>query len=54
LQFVILLYQYWIYPVDKTRANEYGQTFEVLEADKSEKVKEDAKAKVIEESRKTR
>jgi hypothetical protein len=26
--FVIYLYQRWIYPVDKTRANEYGQVFD--------------------------
>ena len=25
--FVIFLYQRWIYPVDKTRVNEYGQSF---------------------------
>ncbi|XP_064641107.1 lipid scramblase CLPTM1L-like [Lineus longissimus] len=27
LVFVIYLYQRWLYPVDKTRVNEYGQTF---------------------------
>lgn len=26
--FIIYLYQRWIYPVDKSRPNEYGQTFE--------------------------
>ena len=26
--FLIYLYQRWLYPVDKSRANEYGQTFE--------------------------
>lgn len=25
--FVIFLYQRWIYPVDKSRVNEYGQSF---------------------------
>ena len=29
--FFIYLYQKWIYPVDKTRANEYGITGEQLE-----------------------
>jgi len=26
--FVVYLYQRWLYPVDKTRANEYGMVFE--------------------------
>ena len=26
--FIIFLYQRWLYPVDKTRVNEYGQVFE--------------------------
>ena len=50
--FVILLYQYYLYPVDKKRVNEYGQKVDVVELDKSEPEKESAKAKVIEESKK--
>eukprot|EP00708_Paratrimastix_pyriformis_P002310 GAFH01001052.1.p2 GENE.GAFH01001052.1~~GAFH01001052.1.p2 ORF type:complete len:641 (-),score=243.38 GAFH01001052.1:133-1776(-) len=37
--FVIFLVQWWIYPVDKTRANEFGQSFEEPE---EEKKKEDS------------
>ena len=29
--FFIFLYQRWIYRVDKTRVNEFGQTFEEIE-----------------------
>ena len=29
--FVIYLYQRWLYPVDKTRVNEYGQVFDEAE-----------------------
>jgi len=56
--FAVLLYQYYIYPTDKTRANEYGQIAEPLEKDKAEPEKEESKAKAIaavkEESRKNR
>lgn len=31
--FFIFLYQRWIYRVDKTRVNEFGQSFEEQEAD---------------------
>lgn len=37
LVFVIFLYQKWLYPVDKTRANEYGQTFDKDSEDKKSK-----------------
>eukprot|EP01028_Stygiella_incarcerata_P007809 TRINITY_DN3268_c0_g1_i1.p1 TRINITY_DN3268_c0_g1~~TRINITY_DN3268_c0_g1_i1.p1 ORF type:complete len:645 (-),score=165.46 TRINITY_DN3268_c0_g1_i1:41-1975(-) len=39
--FVIYLYQWWIYPVDKKRANEFGQVFEEGEEEKKEEKKED-------------
>jgi hypothetical protein len=32
LIFFIYLYQRWVYPVDKTRSNEYGQVFESKDA----------------------
>ena len=57
VQFVVLLYQYWIYPVDKTRANEYGQTLEDKEPEKSDAKKEALKAeavKVVKESKKNK
>lgn len=54
MQFVILLYQYWIYPVDKTRANEYGQTLEEKEPEKSDAKREGLKAEAVKESKKDR
>jgi len=35
--FFIYLYQMWIYPVDKTRANEFGYVYETDKKDKKEK-----------------
>ncbi len=35
--FVIYLYQRWLYPIDKTRINEFGETFESEEDDKLKK-----------------
>lgn len=52
--FVVLLYQYYIYPVDKTRANEYGQKLEATEKDRVEPEKEDNKAKAIQETKKNK
>lgn len=56
--FAVLLYQYYIYPTDRSRANEYGQVAEPLEVDKAEPEKEESKAKAVaavkEESRKDR
>ncbi|KAK9896162.1 cleft lip and palate transmembrane 1 [Cystobasidium minutum MCA 4210] len=52
--FVILLYQYWIYPVDKKRANEYGQTLEDKEPEKSDEKKEAKKAEAIKETKKNK
>jgi hypothetical protein len=34
--FVVYLYQRWIYPVDLTRVNEYGQSFDVKEDKEAE------------------
>jgi hypothetical protein len=28
LVFLIYLYQRWLYPIDKSRANEYGESFD--------------------------
>lgn len=63
-QFVVLLYQYYLYPVDKKRANEFGQVAAPEDAattttstipDKAEPEKEAAKAKAVKtESRKNR
>jgi hypothetical protein len=39
--FVVYLYQRWIYPVDKSRSNEYGQTFDTPP---SKAVEEESKA----------
>lgn len=56
--FAVLLYQYYIYPTDRSRANEYGQIAEPMENDKAEPEKEELKAKAIaavkEETRKNR
>ena len=30
--FVIYLYQRWLYPIDKNRVNEYGESFEEEES----------------------
>lgn len=35
--FVVYLYQRWLYPVDKTRVNEYGQAFDKQEEEKKNK-----------------
>lgn len=37
LIFVIYLYQRWIYPVDKSRPNEFGQTFAAADEAGSDK-----------------
>lgn len=49
--FVIYLYQRWIYPVDRSRPNEYGQVFEKVEekGEEEEKEKEEGKGKEEEE-----
>jgi hypothetical protein len=39
LVFFIYLYQRWIYPVDKTRANEYGYSYEKGDTEKEKKEK---------------
>lgn len=35
--FLVYLYQMWIYPVDKTRVNEFGQSFEAAAAEETAK-----------------
>lgn len=55
--FAVLLYQYWIYPTDKTRANEYGQSVEETkepEPAKSDEKREEKKAQAVKETRKNR
>lgn len=46
--FLIILYQRWIYPVDKTRVNEFGQQF-----DEDGKEKVENSASVVEQSEQT-
>lgn len=52
--FIILLYQMYIYKVDPNRENEYGQVLDekTTHPETSEKAKEDAKARAIEETKK--
>jgi len=59
--FVILLYQYYLYPVDKKRANEFGQvavddgtagTTTSTIPDKAEPEKEAAKAEAVKSGKK--
>lgn len=47
LIFFIYLYQRWIYPVDKTRPNEYGQSFEDHEQSSNEDLKDRQGAKNV-------
>ena len=37
LVFFIYLYQRWIYPVDKTRTNEFGYSYDKEEAERQKK-----------------
>jgi len=48
--FLVYLYQRWLYPVDKTRANEYGMIFE----ETKEEVAEDVAKASLEETKKDR